>query len=198
MQYPKLTYYIIFIISQLFLSMGLCTYAIEPVTPTVLSFLINANEHISLELSVPSQFTPIVGQDKLAEAIKTGLIEFIPKNTENNAEKWSELLSVMILNNTSVQAHTFRDSVLGGLKAKTTEFTMLNSAFKNEKEYQVATAIARYQLESRTEILYFYAISGPVNAVSIQYIKSISPKEDIPQLLTKLGAFFAQHIKIVK
>ena len=165
--------------------------------PTILSFLISATNKISVNVTIPDRFTPIAGSDKLSEAIKNGLIEFIPKK-EQNFSKWSELLTIIPLNNSGIQAHTFRNSVLGELKDKTQAFTMVNSAFKNEAGYQVATAIARYQLDGRTEILYFYAISGSVNSVSIQYIRAISPKEDLAKLLNELSAFFAKQVSVIQ
>jgi hypothetical protein len=166
--------------------------------PMVLSFPVNATQHISVEITIPDRFIPIVGQDKVAEAIKRGIVEFIPK-TDQNLSKWTELITIIPLdNNSGIQAHTFRDAVLGELKDKTKNFIMVNSAFKNEKEYQVATALARYQLDGRTEILYFYAISGPVSSVSIQYIKAISQDEDLAKLLNELSAIFAKYVSIRK
>lgn len=163
-----------------------------------LLFPINAASKIAVEVTIPTRFVPIVGQDKVAEAIKNGLIEYMPKDTQD-FKNWTELLTIIPLTNTAgVQAHTFRDLVLTDLRDKTSAFTMVNSAFKNEKEYQVATAIARYQLNGRTEILYFYAISGPADLVSIQYIKAISSKDDVPQLINQLSAIFAQNVKIIK
>lgn len=170
----------------------------QPSAPMMLSFPINATKNISVEITIPDRFIPIVGQAKVADAIKDGIVEFIPK-TDQNLSKWTELITIIPLdNNSGIQAHTFRDAVLGELKDKTKNFTMVNSAFKNEKEYQVATALARYQLDSRTEILYFYAISGPVSSVSIQYIKAISPDEDLAKLLNELSAIFAKYVAIRK
>lgn len=163
-----------------------------------LLFAINPSSKIAVEITIPPRFVPIVSQDKVAEAIKNGLIEYMPKDTQD-LKKWTELLTVIPLSNTAgVQAHTFRDLVLADLRDKTSAFTMINSAFKNEKEYQVATAIARYQLNGRTEMLYFYAISGPTDLVSVQYIRAISPKDDIPKLIEQLSAIFAKNVKIIK
>lgn len=169
-----------------------------PVTAPPLLFTINADNKIAVQVTIPPRFAPIVGQDKVAEAIKNGLVEYIPKDTQD-LKNWTELITVIPLSNSAgVQAHTFRDLVFADLRDKTNAFIMINSAFKNEKEYQVATAIARYQLKGRTEILYFYAISGPKDLVSIQYIRAVSPKEDLPKLIDQLSAIFAQNVKIIK
>lgn len=169
----------------------------QSASPSILSFLVNATDKIALQVTIPDKFTPIVGEDKVDEALKNGLVEYIPKK-DLNQKKWSELLTIIPLNNSSIQSHVFRDAVLGELKTKTKNFMMVNSAFKNEKSYQVATAIARYQLDGRTEIVYFYAISGPVNSVSVQYAKAIPADADLSKLLYELSAFFAKNIVILK
>lgn len=169
-----------------------------PVTAPPLLFTINADNKIGVEVTIPPRFVPLVGQDKVTEAIKNGLVEYMPKENQD-LKNWTELLTIIPLTNTAgVHAYTFRDLVLADLRDKTDSFTMVNSAFKNEKEYQVATAIARYQLNGRTEILYFYAISGPADLVSIQYIRAISPKDDVPKLINQLSAIFAKNVKIIK
>lgn len=161
-------------------------------------FVINDTSKVSLEIMVPDRFLPLVREDKVVEALSKGLVEFKPES-DLNANEWTELFTIIPLSGTGgVQAYTFRDSVLGELKDKTRSFATVNSAFKNEKGYQVATAIAQYQLNGRTEILYFYAISGPSTLVSIQYIKAVSPKEDLPKLINQLSALFAKNVKIIK
>ncbi len=163
-----------------------------------LSFVINESSNIAVEITIPDRFAPLVGEDKVLDAIKRGLVEYKPKS-DFQLSHWTELLTIIPLSGTSgLPAYTFRDSVLAELKGKTNAFVTVNSAFKNEKDYQVATAIARYQLNGRTEILYFYAISGPARLVSVQYIKAISPKEDLPQLINQLSALFAKNVKIIK
>lgn len=170
---------------------------VSEVQPPLL-FTINAENKVAVEVAIPPRFVPIVGQDKVSQAIKNGLIEYMPKDNQD-LKNWTELLTIIPLTNAAgVQAHTFRDLVLADLRDKTNAFTMINSAFKNEKEYQVATAIARYRLNGRTEILYFYAISGPSDLVSVQYIKAISPKENVPKLIDELSAIFAKNVKIIK
>jgi hypothetical protein len=131
--------------------------AVAPVAaaaPGPLLFLINATSKIAVEVDIPERFAPIVGAEKVQEAIQHGLIEFVPR-TELNSAQWTELLTIIPLSNTGTQAYTFRDSVMGELKDKTKEFKMLNSAFKNEKEYQVATAVARYELNGRNRNFIF-------------------------------------------
>lgn len=194
---------------QVSLAMGQPSSSTPPAAPVIaapspvntaspLLFTINSSSKIAVEVTIPPRFVPIVGEDKVAEAIKNGLIEYIPKDSQN-LKHWTELLTIIPLSHAAgVQAHTFRDLVLADLRDKTSAFTTINSAFKNEKEYQVATAIARYQLNGRTEILYFYAISGPEDLVSIQYIRAISPKDDVPKLIDQLSAIFAANVKIIK
>ncbi len=149
---------------------------------------------VGMSLKIPESFKSVL---PLNEAAMADTNEYIL--TQESIDNWSQIITVNKLIGKGIQAEKYNDLFLKLMSENSSKFKVINKETYRiaDNRVSVARVIAEYTNNGQQEMILSYTVSGPLDAVNLQYTVVINDKMSKESAMRLFDNFIKKQTAII-